>query len=205
MRFPFYIFLLSGILSFSLAFYIFLVVFSIVIFKISLRNVCLLAFVFFILFYIIRDNFDLKIISRIDDTTEIDNRTSKTFDIYFEKAWEKGDLWFGVGVNNLPKVITMIDNHGNAGGKRWIYEFGIISFIMIFIIYNSIYKSRRGKLEGYDWVLLLVYWVSFYQRASLNLPFELLVFLAMPIINTFKNNKKKTNENRFCSNMVRFF
>lgn len=192
LRFPFYIFLISGILSFSLAFYIFLVVFSFVNFKINMRNVCLLVFVSFASFLIIRNSLELLIISRVEDTENIDNRTSETFDKYFEKAWKKGDLWFGVGVDNLPKQITMqignIQEHGNAGAKKWIYEYGILSFIIIFIVYNSIYKLRRGKMEGYDWVFLLVYWMSFYQRASLNAPFELLAFLAMPIINIFNED-----------------
>ena len=157
-----------------------------------MRNVCLLVFVSFASFLIIRNSLELLIISRVEDTENIDNRTSETFDKYFEKAWKKGDLWFGVGVDNLPKQITMqignIQEHGNAGAKKWIYEYGILSFIIIFIVYNSIYKLRRGKMEGYDWVFLLVYWMSFYQRASLNAPFELLAFLAMPIINIFNED-----------------
>lgn len=184
MKFPFFVFLIGGVLSFSLAYYIFLGIFLIVNFKANLKNAFFIFIVFIILFQFLKENVDVLIISRVEETEDIDNRTSETFDIYFEKAYKNNQLWFGVGANNIPRQIVMGKEGGNAGAKKWIFEFGIIGFIIIFFSYCLIYRIRCGrKLTLYDWIFLLVYWISFYQRETIINPYSLLAFLAVPMLN----------------------
>ena len=142
MRFPFYVFLFSGIISFSLAYYVILLFFLISCFKFNIRNVTIVFLVSFLLYQVFKENIDLLILSRVDveNSVDIDNRTTDVFDYYFEKAYNNGQLWLGVGAGNLPPQITMGESGGNAGAKKWIFQLGIIGFFTIFIVYNIIYK-----------------------------------------------------------------
>ncbi len=193
LRFPFYVILFSGILSFSLAFYAFLGVFLVMNIRFNIRNVVVAIFMSIVLFQALKDNFELLILSRVDveDAEDIDNRTTDTFDIYFNKAYEKGQLWFGVGANNLPPQIRLGENGGNAGAKNWIYQYGIIGFVIVFLVYIILYKLRNNnRMHFYDYIFLFIFWLSFYQRSSIIDSFTLLAFLAMPIRNEFQIEKE---------------
>ena len=199
MRFPFYVFLFSGIISFSLAYYVILLFFIISCFKFNIRNVTIVFLVSFLLYQVFKENIDLLILSRVDveNSVDIDNRTTDVFDYYFEKAYNNGQLWLGVGAGNLPPQITMGESGGNAGAKKWIFQFGIIGFFTIFIVYNIIYRLRKKTaMTSYDWIFLLIFWLSFYQRETILNSYTLLAFLAMPIRNDYqyKTNKIIKNE-----------
>lgn len=199
MRFPFYVFLFSGIISFSLAYYVILLFFIISCFKFNIRNVTIVFLVSFLLYQVFKENIDLLILSRVDveNSVDIDNRTTDVFDYYFEKAYNNGQLWLGVGAGNLPPQITMGESGGNAGAKKWIFQLGIIGFFTIFIVYNIIYRLRKKTaMTSYDWIFLLIFWLSFYQRETILNSYTLLAFLAMPIRNDYqyKTNKIIKNE-----------
>ena len=199
MRFPFYVFLFSGIISFSLAYYVILLFFLISCFKFNIRNVTIVFLVSFLLYQVFKENIDLLILSRVDveNSVDIDNRTTDVFDYYFEKAYNNGQLWLGVGAGNLPPQITMGESGGNAGAKKWIFQLGIIGFFTIFIVYNIIYRLRKKTaMTSYDWIFLLIFWLSFYQRETILNSYTLLAFLAMPIRNDYqyKTNKIIKNE-----------
>lgn len=197
MRFPFFVFIISGILSFSLAYYIFLAIFLFVNFRFKARNIFIMLCLSFVLYQSMKDYVENLLLSRVadaEDVEDLDNRTSDTFNLYFNRAFEKGQLWFGVGVGNMPKQIN--NDGGNAGAKKWIYQYGIISFIVIFFTYNNLYRKRKcTRLNYYDIIFLAVFWLSFYQRASLTALYMLLVFLAMPRLNDFEMVNIKKNEN----------
>ena len=195
MRFPFYVFLFSGIISFSLAYYVILLFFLISCFKFNFRNITLVFLVSFLLYQVFKENIDLLILSRVDveNPVDIDNRTSSIFDYYFEKAYNNGQLWLGVGAGNLPPQITMGESGGNAGAKKWIFQFGIIGFIIVFFAYTVLYRLRkRPPMTFYDWAFLIIFWLSFYQRETILNSYTLLAFLAMPIRNDYQI---KTNIN----------
>lgn len=198
MRFPFFVFLFSGLIAFSLAFYVLFAFFLLTTFRFNIRNVVILIISSIVLYLVLKENFEQLIVSRVevDDVEDIDNRTTDIFDHYYNKAYEKGQLWLGVGADNLPPQITMGETGGNAGAKKWIFQFGIIGFVIIFMVYNIIYRLRKnGRMTFYDLMFLLIYWLSFYQRSSIIPPYTLLVFLAMPICNEFKLDTPKLLEN----------
>lgn len=203
MRFPFFVFLLSGLLSFSLAYYLFLAVFLLTNLKFNFRNFVIMLFISIVLFQTLKDSFELLILSRIEDTEGIDNRTTDMFDHYYNKALANGQLWLGVGADNLPRQITMGESGGNAGAKKWIFQYGIVGFIIVFLVYNTLYRLRKNnRMFIYDWVFLLVFWLSFYQRETILNSYTLLVFLAMPICNEFQieNRTIKIEDESYSTN-----
>lgn len=185
MKIPFIIFLICGLLSLSLAFYIFLLVFLFSNVKPNIKNMIMLTLITIPLLYVFKDNFEYKIIERVDNADspeELDNRTSDSFDRSFAKAFENGDLWLGVGIGNVPESVSV--DGGNAGGKPWIYQYGILSFIIVFYIFSVIYYRRCNKcLTIHDWVFLLVYWACFYKSVVFMTPSIFMVYIMMPMIN----------------------
>ena len=189
LRFPFYVFLVGGILSFSLAFYVLLFFFLLTTFRFNIVYVMILLFISIMAYQVLKENIDMLLLSRIDveNVEDLDNRTTDTFDHYFNKAYKNGQLWFGVGAKNLPSQITLGENGGNAGAKNWIFQYGIIGFLVVFLAYNVIYKLRLDqKMSISDRLFLLIFWLSFYQRSSIIDPFTVLAFFAMPIRNNFE-------------------
>lgn len=73
---------------------------------------------------------------------------------------------------------------GNAGAKKWIFQYGIIETFILFIVYNAIYYRRCKKRLGFhDLVFLFVYWLCFYKTVPLLTPTQFFVFTLIPIIN----------------------
>ena len=140
MKYPFFIFLTCGLISLSLAFYVVLFVFLLTNLKPNFKNITAAVVISGTFLYLFGDNFERKIVDRlttVDNIEELDNRTTETFDRYFSKAFDDGDLWFGVGSNNLPPKIVrngILGEGGNAGAKKWIFQYGII--ILNFIIHS---------------------------------------------------------------------
>ena len=185
MKIPFIIFFVCGLLSLSLAFYIFLLVFLFSNVKPNIKNLIMLALITIPLLYVFRVNFEYKIIERVDNADnpeELDNRTSDSFDRSFVQAFEDGKLWLGVGIDNIPESVSA--DGGNAGAKPWIYQYGILGFIIIFYIFSVIYYRRCNKcLTIHDWVFLLVYWACFYKSVVFMTPSIFMVYIMMPMIN----------------------
>lgn len=186
LRFPFFVFLISGLFSFSLAFYIILFLFLITGFN-KIKQVVLFLFVFSVFSFMANTFFNDLIISRIESEKfdDIDNRTTATFDKRFTQAWKNDQLWLGVGSNNLPSDITYGSTKqqgGNAGAKKWIFQYGLISFVVVLIYSFRVYYRLRGhKLTSFDIFFLIVFWLSFYQRHTIADSYTLLAFCAVPL------------------------
>lgn len=181
LRIPYYIFLLSGVISFSLAFYVILAIHFLFVVRLNWKGILVIVLIISASFYMLRDQFEV-LIERVVESEDIDNRTSENFDDAFEKAYSQGILWFGVGYQNVEGLIDKSDG-GNSGGKLWILQYGIIGVIIVFIGYGMLYYYRCGrKLQLYDWLFLIVFWLSFYQRQTIYTPYTILVFLAVPLV-----------------------
>ena len=210
MRIPFIVFVISGIISFSLAFFVLLGIFLITHFRVSLKRTIIGIVVIGTTIYVTSDRFEEKIIKRIIDDDEIeatkgksfidnledledfqglkdidaiDNRTTEAFDKYFNKAFEKGQLWLGVGANKLPKQIDLESHGGSAGAKKWIFQYGFVALAFLFITFNKVFLCRRRrKPDIKDYGFLIAYWLSFYQRCDIMPPYFIIAFMAIPII-----------------------
>ena len=187
LRFPFFVFLFCGMMTLSLAYYVFLFIFLLTNVKPSVKNVFVGVMVFAAFIFAFKDLFENRIVDRltaVDNIEELDNRTTDIFDYYFNKAYDEGDLWFGVGSDNLPRQIFFYGDGGNAGAKVWIFQYGIIGLVVIFCIYNAIYYQRCNKRLGYhDLVFLFVYWICFYKSAIFTHPSLFIIYAVLPVLN----------------------
>lgn len=189
LRIPFIVFVISGIISFSLAFFVLLGIFLITHIRVSLKKMIIGIAVIGATIYVTFDRFEEMIVERIiiggemEDMEDIDNRTSEAFDKYFKLAFENGQLWLGVGANNLPKIINIEGEGGNAGGKKWIFQYGFVALAFLFITFNKVFLCRRRrKPDTQDYAFLIAFWLSFYQRSDVIAPYVITVFLAIPVI-----------------------
>ena len=191
LKIPYFIFLFSGILSFSLAYYILLGIHVLSVIKLNWKVLIATVLVLFISFSMLRERFELLLLNRIAETENIDNRTSESFDKDFKRAYRQNLLWFGVGYKNVDNYIS--DTEGaNAGGKIWIFQYGIVGLVVVVIAYGRLYFYRCGrKLQLYDWFFLFAFWLSFYQRQTIYTPYTILVFLAV----SFESKKLISSEN----------
>lgn len=199
LRYPFYVFIVSGILTYSLAFYVLAIIYFLSRIKgvRSLKVIIPIVIVGALAIYAVRENVTELIVERIE-SGDADNRSSWTLDLYFAKAWANGELLTGVGAHNFPDEIE----GSNAGAKVWIIQFGFIGFVIIFITYILTYLQRKkGKMKWEDYVFLIAFWASFYQRQTIIDSYTLMAFFLMPLVtsdysfNTIKNVGKGINNN----------
>ena len=199
-KWPFYIILVSGLLSFSLAFYVLLAIFMLSISKMSLRNSLMAVCFISVVLWLVQDQFNERILERISDIENVDNRTGEAFDRIFYDAFQSGQIWIGTGNERIISLAEEFDR-GFGGGKVFLLQYGVICFVLIFFMYNYIYIKRcRGKVTNFDWLFLLAFWLSFYQRQTINLPFTMIVFFVIPLAgNGVKklSTLKKVKKNNF--------
>lgn len=199
LRYPFYVFIVSGILTYSLAFYVLAIIYFVSRVKgvRSLKVIIPIVIVGALAIYAVRENVTELIVERIE-SGDADNRSSWTLDLYFAKAWANGELLTGVGAHNFPDEIE----GSNAGAKVWIIQFGFIGFIIIFFTYIFTYlRRKKGKMKWEDYVFLIAFWASFYQRQTIIDSYTLMAFFLMPLVtsnydfNTIKNGRESINNN----------
>lgn len=190
MRFPFFVFLFCGMLSMSLAYYVFLLIFLILItiVKLSEKTLVISSILVIIFLNSFGDLFERKIYDRItevENVEDLDNRTSESMERAFWKAMESGQIIIGVGIDNIPASLS--SDGGSAGAKKWIYQYGIIGLVIVFWIYNLVYYRRCDKKLKYgDWVFLLVFWSCFYKSVPFLVPSLFAVYCIMPELNKIK-------------------
>lgn len=216
LRIPFIVFVISGIISFSLAFFVLLGIFLITHFRVSLKKMIIGIAVIGATIYMSFDRFEEMIIGRIiaedkieatkgktfiedledfegiKDIDAIDNRTTEAFDKYFNKAFENGQLWLGVGLYNLPKQIDLESHGGSAGAKKWIFQYGFVALAILFFTFNKVFLRRlRRKPDIKDYGFLIAYWLSFYQRCDIMPPYFIIAFMAIPVIDIINEYDNK--------------
>lgn len=164
------ILLIAGFFTFSAAFYAIIFIYLSIV---SLRKVLLwLPIVLTILLLIINIpniEMELPMLSRLIERFEFDNKTGKfkgdnRTSMYFDKAYDKlfestHNALLGLGTNSNYKI----QNAMTESYKVFIYQYGIIGFVLIyfsfFIIRADKWLSNRNVL--YFTLLLLV---SIYQK-----------------------------------------
>lgn len=113
------------------------------------------AFYIFSLTYNDGDNiFNEKIISRlmfVDGELSGDNRTSMLFDAYYEDWLAQGDIINGYGKKAYGDGTESTNIlHGCASYKRFFFINGIIGFILVSVLYWSLfYKYRSNQAFGF--------------------------------------------------------
>ncbi|NHB96448.1 hypothetical protein [Photorhabdus stackebrandtii] len=188
------IILLSGILSFSLAFYISIFIFLIfkpkILLKItsittitifislsSLKNVSLIQYYVFDRFSLILNGFD-----------KVDNRISLCFQNYFSDFLNHKDTFWGLGYNAYTLTDCDVSSYITL-----IYDFGFFGFFLILIFYSLLSFSISNNFIKKDifirWLpMILVYLANIYQRPTVFDPWSI-VILCGGLIYSIKDSR----------------
>jgi hypothetical protein len=168
------IILLAGLVSFSLAFYIILILF--ILFNLNFKNIFLAVFILITLILFSGDKFNDLIISRLaieDGRLAGDNRTTLVFDEWYEEYLTKGgkDLILGRGKGSFK---TIEEVQGVSTYKVFIINYGLIGVGLIICFYASCVYFINNSKKG--WFLLFIFIISAYQRSYLLDFYSLIMF-----------------------------
>ncbi len=184
------IILLTGLISFSLAFYIILI--FILIFNLEIKKLVIIVILTIALISISGNLFNELIASRMtieNGRLAGDNRTHDEFNIYYDHFISKGgkDLFFGKGVGTTGKAVeaTYVSSYKTA-----VVNYGIFGTGLIIIFYAiSVYFTNNTK-KG--WFLGFIFLVSAYQRPDLLNFYTIVLFLGG--LSYLKLNFNKTED-----------
>lgn len=196
------VFVVSGILSMSLAFYLmFLVWLAYKAIRIkSIKNVLYLALILGVIYATYFDTINNIIGARINGTTsfeELDNRGTDAFNNKFDEFIHSPDIFFGRGLRTFHSTFDMDGDKygGNAGAKPFIYSYGIVSFFLLFFYITSAFLKTNGR--GIKiLVLLLLFWLSFYQRETWFTPYNVIPLFMFGLYDSYA---QRSNEQIFQS------
>ena len=106
---------------------------------------------------------------------EEDTRTTDLFTKEYEKVANSNQIWFGKGIEDLPKF-----GFGNAGYRVFIYSYGIVSIACLIVFFWSFLRTsdnRRAK-----WSCILIHIASFIPHA-ITLTFYFFIPLYILVFN----------------------
>lgn len=199
-KYPYIVFWISGLLSFSAAFYILAAIH--LVFSLKRKNIKLLIIggvLASVLYYYFQEAFDLFVFRRFskDNLESLDNRSTAEFDAHLKAAFMDGTLWLGKGFE--AKIDT--GGHGGVAGiKAYLWIYGILGTAAVLIGYISSYlrilNSQPKSVKKYAIVFLVVFLLSFYQREYITYFDYVVIFFTMPILLTYKEIvDRQTNSN----------
>lgn len=200
--------LIAGILSFSLAFYIIIIIYycGMCIFNRKFKNIILIATIMMIYFMFLNVQFDDGVIKNFQSRISItetglagDNRTNEQFDSLMNDFNENSDIYtlvFGRGDGAIAEVQSS-NNIDGSSYKCFIYNYGYLGFssIIVWLILFAVLKIKQLKSKeskAQAWSIVLAYILNIYQRpTSFYLGYMLILIGAIEII----VNKENGNEN----------
>ena len=200
--------LIAGILSFSLAFYIIIIIYycGMCIFNRKIKNVMIIATVIIAYFAFLNVQFKYSTIQNLQSRISItetglsgDNRTNNQFDLLMDDFSENSNIYtlmFGRGDGAIAEVQSD-NNIDGSSYKCFIYNYGYLGFssIIIWLVLFGVFKTKQMKskeAKAQTWSIILAYILNIYQRpTSFYLGYMLILIGAIEII----RNKEVTKEN----------
>lgn len=174
------IIIISGVFTFSIAFF-FLAAISLLSHNINLKTLFFVALVLIAVYYIFYDIVYSRIFIRFVDGT-FDNRATYEMRKAVLDAWNNGDLWLGCGLGAHESMEDGLAEDGGAGAIVFIYEFGIIGTLLVFLLYSLLVIKNSWAGAWGNLLYLLAFWASFYQRQTIDRPYTIMAFIAFSYI-----------------------
>lgn len=182
-RWQFVVILISGILSLSLAFYMLFglwILYNAINSK-STKNIILVLFVLVPVYFYFRAPIEEAVFDRVagqSSISAVDNRANETFSKAFDEFLTSSDVLFGHGLRYFHSTFGHVEGEssGNAGAKPFIYSYGMFSMALLFIVFSFTFL----KINGYNrrsYFILLLFWLSFYQRDVWSTPYNMIVLM----------------------------
>lgn len=181
--------IVSGILSFSLAFYILLII-KLCTSKINTKLLLPLIMGCIIVGYFTFDIFEAKIYNRLQ-LESIDNRSTYLVDKVIYDGFNDGSIILGKGYNYHEQMGDGASEDGGAGAKIFLIEFGLIGTLLIVYLYTKFIFHNQKKTTFQTIIFLLVFWLSFYQRQTIDKPYTMIAITAFMAVDSIKSKSKK--------------
>ena len=165
----FYIFLVAGLLSLSLAFYLLGTLYFFLNYKmkdLSMGKLALMGISLVVLFTLFGDFISYRITDRLSDADNIqalDNRNSDEVDAKFSSYIGTPDAIFGLGHRTFYDWKKKTENV-SVGFKEKIFMYGFFGVFLMITIFSVVYIKFHGANKK-SYKILLLYWISFYQRS----------------------------------------
>jgi hypothetical protein len=161
------IILLAGLISFSLAFYVILLI--ILISSFNIKYIVFTGILGLGVVYFAGDSFNNFIANRLEiknGQLQGDNRTDESFDEYFQIFLAQGgkDLIFGKGPGSFQKIKE--DDWSPSSYKTVVINYGIIGIALMISFYILSTLIINNSYKG--WLLTLIFILSAYQRPDLT-------------------------------------
>lgn len=163
--------LISGILSFSLAFYLLFFVYILFYQSIGAKVITVLVLIFLAFYFGENDFVQEKIFERLqieDGQLTGMNRTQISMDNFMRDFKNRDEYWFGYGNNYAQNVV----NKGGASYKDLIVNYGIIGFSFFVIISLALGIKELGLSKGFI-IYFISFWAIIYQRPFIFSPIYL--------------------------------
>lgn len=189
----------AGCFSFSLAYYVLVILyFSFGILK-KPQYVVFVTFVLFALHlslpYMVKQNEMVGVLLErfsIQDGNIIgNNRTTERFDLFWNQMFREGKALFGYGHG----YSAMIEAH-SLSWKNYVLEYG---FIGAFMMWGLLYRAARNKIikkDYYEIIFVFLFFASIYQRPSVFWVQYMLILFG-GITSLKYNNKTYRNESAY--------
>lgn len=178
----FIVFLISGLLSFSFAFYVLLGIYLLTHLKSNLGSILIVLVVMGGIYWLMDEQVNESIIERYE-SQEYDNRISQGFEDKFHCFLKSGAIFFGNGFGAADDGPW--DNQGgNSGVKREFYDVGMIGLLFIIIGYSFLFIRFNG-FQYQTLMLLTVIWISYYQRSDGNFTPNIIIFFAYRLVDVY--------------------
>lgn len=185
---------LFGATSFSLAFYVIIAIYLISI-KVNFKVVASIIVGFCIFYFSFTQAFNTLVLDRIDGKSveEIDNRTSESFDYYFEQSIADGTIIWG---NGGKKSEYMEGN--NTGGKVVLYQYGVVCTLAIMAVCLLVYRRFSHIYNVVSnrkaFCLLLIFMGAFYKGGLIMSVSIMFLIIIYPLITYYNLLNQSYNE-----------
>lgn len=179
-RKEFYVFIVSGFLTFSMAFFILISLY----FMTQLRNIRTLIYIILIfgalcgVYDTYKHTHIVKhyITRRFEKGRSGDNRVTREFDNYFrQKFMCSKNVFVGEGVKVMYRKRSIFNRTGgNAGGKVMFLQIGLFGICLLMWFYTKAILNNKGY-NDMSLFFILVFWISFYQREYIIYPYMIML------------------------------
>ncbi len=184
------VFSIAGIISLSLAFYIyllFILVFRTILGQLHVKVLLLAIVLLSGAIIMFQDSFEKLILERVTGRSleEVDNRTGERVNQFMSNLFTSPESLYGVG-NRTAYNLEEGSGQGNAGLKWKLFQYGILGvgfyFIGMLILYRRLGNKHVPKTYGILFFLLYFYSVGWW-----GVPFFiLLMFTTLPLTDVKK-------------------
>lgn len=174
--YPLVICLVSGILSLSLAFFVyllFILIYKTFVHELKLVYIIVIGVIIVFMSTIFREEIQTQIFMRVAETERLDNRSSDEVNKFVENIFNSTNALYGVG-NKTAYALQVDNEHGNAGFKWKLYQYGIIGCGAYLWAMLLLYRKHRNRNVTFGFGILF-FIMYFYTIGMWGVPLYMLL------------------------------